>query len=128
MASEEIFLQNIKMIFKTFLKYSIIELCLNAIIDSFNKNFKQVKNAEILHVGEIQVGQYFSKITDGYDGYFECRIERLYNYYDDETYRCKVWISFSGRGLSDGKEKQVNYNRTCIDLPVKGGFGFQFIP
>ena len=116
------------MIFKTFLKYSILELCLNAVIYSFNKNFKQVKNTEILHVGEIQVGQYFSKITDGYDGYFKCRIERLHNYYDDETYRCKVWFSFSGNRLDEGEEIKVNYNRTMIDLPVKGGFGVQFIP
>lgn len=115
------------MIFKTFLKYSILELCLNAIIDSFNKNFKQVKNEEILHVGEIQVGQYFSKVTDGYDTYFKCRIERLHNYYDEETYRCKVWFSFSGNRIIEGEDTKVNYNRTVIDLPVNAHFPFQFI-
>lgn len=116
------------MIFKTFLKYSIIELCISTIMESFGKNFKQIKNDEILHVGEIQVGQYFSKITDDYDTYFKCRIEGLEKYYDDETYRCRVWFSFHGNRIIEGEDTKVNYNRTVIDLPINAHYPFRFIP
>lgn len=114
------------MIFKILLRNSIVEWCLDGMINSIFRNFKIVNDTTILRVKEIKPGMFFSRISDDIDTYFDCKIASVETYYDGNLKRIKMWFSFT-RKEEYGCRIKMNHNHTWWDISFDDPW-HKFIP